>query len=85
MNQLGRPITAAHTLKNVVLKTRSPGSPPWEPLVVGVPGDDDVDPKRLAGQLDPVEVAATDAAHPVLVTGTSARRSSVASAGCATS
>ena len=73
MNQLGRPITAVDTLKNVVLKTRPAGSPTWEPLVVGVPGDRDVDLKRLAGQLDPVEVAPADAAdlaaHPVLVTG----------------
>jgi prolyl-tRNA synthetase len=73
MNQLGRPITAADTLKNVALKTRPPGSPIWELLVVGVPGDRDVDLKRLAGQLDPVEVATADAAdlaaHPALVTG----------------
>ena len=42
--------------------------------MVGVPGDRDVDLKRLAGQLDPVEVAAAAdaadlAAHPTLVTG----------------
>ncbi|HST49465.1 proline--tRNA ligase [Jatrophihabitans sp.] len=48
--------SAADTLKNVVLKTRQPGSSDWELLVVGVPGDREVDMKRLAGQLEPVEV-----------------------------
>jgi len=51
----GLDATAADTLKNVVLKTRLPGNP-WELLVVGVPGDREVDLKRLGGQLDPVEV-----------------------------
>jgi prolyl-tRNA synthetase len=58
---MGRPITAADTLKNVVLKTRVPGAQSWELLVVGVPGDREVDLKRLAGQLEPVEVAPADA------------------------
>ncbi len=62
MNQLGRPITAVDTLKNVVLKTRPAGSPTWELLVVGVPGDRDVDLKRLAGQLDPGRGCSADAA-----------------------
>jgi prolyl-tRNA synthetase len=53
---LGRSFTAADTLKNVVLVTRAPGGD-WELLVVGVPGDREIDLKRLAGQLDPVEVA----------------------------
>ncbi|TAM86962.1 MAG: proline--tRNA ligase [Jatrophihabitans sp.] len=57
-NALGhdRVYTAADTLKNVVLRTRAPGTRHWELLVVGVPGDRDVDLKRLAGQLEPVEV-----------------------------
>ena len=53
--------TAADTLKNVVVKTRQPGSSTWELLVVGVPGDREVDLKRMAGQLEPVEVAQADA------------------------
>ena len=73
MNQLGYKVSAAATLKNVVLKTRAPGSPTWELLIVGVPGDRDVDLKRVVGQLDPIEVAAADAAdlaaQPALVKG----------------
>jgi prolyl-tRNA synthetase len=53
---LGREFTAADTLKNVVLRTRAPGADRWDLLVVGVPGDRDVDLKRLGGQLEPVEV-----------------------------
>lgn len=52
-----RKYTAADTLKNVVLKTREPGADKWELLIVGVPGDREVDLKRVAGGLDPVEVA----------------------------
>jgi prolyl-tRNA synthetase len=58
---LGETFTGADTLKNVVLKTRQPGSGAWELLVVGVPGDREVDLKRLAGQLEPVEVEQADA------------------------
>jgi prolyl-tRNA synthetase len=58
---LGTTFTSADTLKNVVLKTRRPGADTWELLVVGVPGDREVDLKRLAGQLEPVEVAQADA------------------------
>jgi prolyl-tRNA synthetase len=56
MNELGHPTTAADTLKNVVLRTRAPGASEWELLVVGVPGDRDVDLKRIGGQLEPTEV-----------------------------
>ncbi|MBV9098256.1 MAG: proline--tRNA ligase [Frankiaceae bacterium] len=58
---LGKTFTGADTLKNVVLKTRAPGATEWELLVVGVPGDREVDLKRIAGQLEPVEVAQADA------------------------
>jgi prolyl-tRNA synthetase len=58
---LGRGFTGADTLKNVVLKTRAPGETQWQLLVVGVPGDREVDLKRIAGQLEPVEVAQADA------------------------
>src|SRR6478609_2201863 len=56
MNDLGHATTAADTLKNVVLRTRAPGATEWELLVVGVPGDREVDLKRIGGQLEPVEV-----------------------------
>jgi prolyl-tRNA synthetase len=59
---LGREFTAADTLKNVVLKTHAPGADDWELLVVGVPGDREVDLKRLGGQLEPVEVAQAEPA-----------------------
>ena len=44
-----------------------------EPLAIGVPGDREVDQKRLEGQLEPIEVEAMDEAelakHPALVKG----------------
>ena len=58
---LGTTFTGADTLKNVVLKTRDPGQTEWQLLIVGVPGDREVDLKRIAGQLEPVEVAQADA------------------------
>ncbi len=70
---LGREFTAADTLKNVVLRTRAPGEKEWRLLVVGVPGDREVDLKRLGGQLEPVEVAQAEPADlatvPSLVKG----------------
>jgi prolyl-tRNA synthetase len=75
LNSLGLPreFTAADTLKNVVLKTHAPGAVDWELLVVGVPGDREVDLKRLAGQLEPTEVAQAEPAdiarEPRLVKG----------------
>jgi prolyl-tRNA synthetase len=53
---LGRRFTGADTLKNVVLRTRAPGSDEWELLIIGVPGDREVDLKRISGQLEPVQV-----------------------------
>ncbi|MHA6625964.1 proline--tRNA ligase [Pseudonocardia sichuanensis] len=70
---LGRTFTAADTLKNVLVKTRAPGSGEWTLLGVGVPGDREVDMKRLEVALEPAEVALLDeadfAAHPFLVKG----------------
>jgi prolyl-tRNA synthetase len=70
---LGREFGAADTLKNVVMKTRAPGAQKWELVVVGVPGDREVDLKRLAGQLEPTEVAQAEpadlATQPRLVKG----------------
>ncbi|HYP44342.1 MAG TPA: proline--tRNA ligase [Propionibacteriaceae bacterium] len=67
-----RPWDAADTLKNVVLMvTGVDGS--RTPLVIGLPGDREVDLKRLAAQLEPSEAepfAEEDfAAHPELVKG----------------
>jgi prolyl-tRNA synthetase len=73
MRELGYDTTAAGTLKNVVLKTHTPGTDGWQLLVVGVPGDRDVDLKRLGGQLEPtlVEQAGPEdlAGQPGLVKG----------------
>jgi prolyl-tRNA synthetase len=70
---LGRTFTGADTLKNLVVKTLAPGSTQWQLLVVGVPGDREVDLKRLQGQLEPAEVAQAEpadlAAQPRLVKG----------------
>lgn len=69
---LDRTVSAADTLKNVVLKVRQPGGE-WELLAVGVPGDREVDDKRLGAALDPAEYALLDEAdfarHPFLVKG----------------
>ncbi|WP_345608062.1 proline--tRNA ligase [Pseudonocardia adelaidensis] len=70
---LGRTFTAADTLKNVLIKTRHPGADEWTLLAIGVPGDREVDMKRLEAALDPAEVALLDeadfAANPFLVKG----------------
>jgi prolyl-tRNA synthetase len=69
---LGRAVTAADTLKNVLLKVREPGKD-WQLLAVGVPGDRDIDDKRLGAALDPAEHAMLDdadfARYPFLVKG----------------
>ncbi|RSM96643.1 proline--tRNA ligase [Nonomuraea sp. WAC 01424] len=69
----GLSVTAADTLKNVVVKVTTPGSDKVETLIVGVPGDREVDLKRLEASLTPGEPAifeaADFAAHPGLVRG----------------
>src|SRR5271156_3856814 len=69
---LGRTVTAADTLKNVMLKVRQPGGD-WELLGIGVPGDREVDDKRLAAALDPTEYKLLDdddfTKYPFLVKG----------------
>ncbi|WP_204264142.1 proline--tRNA ligase [Geodermatophilus normandii] len=62
--------TAAHTLKNVVVTLVHPDGA-REPLVVGIPGDREVDAKRLEAQLAPAEVEpfADFEKHPALVKG----------------
>ncbi|WP_181783067.1 proline--tRNA ligase [Pseudonocardia pini] len=68
-----RKFTAADTLKNVLLKTRQPGSADWELLAIGVPGDREVDMKRVEAGLEPAEVALLEesdfARNPFLVKG----------------
>ncbi|MFY9916092.1 MAG: proline--tRNA ligase [Nocardioidaceae bacterium] len=51
--------TAADTLKNVIVMLVHPDGT-REPLAVGVPGDRDVDLKRLGAQVEPIEVEAFD-------------------------
>src|SRR5690606_8965989 len=67
-----RPWQASDTLKNVIVKVSHPGGGS-ELLAIGVPGDREVDEKRLAAQLYPSTLEpATDedfAAHPELVRG----------------
>ncbi|MER6940844.1 proline--tRNA ligase, partial [Nocardioides sp. NPDC000441] len=54
-----RPWEAGDTLKNVLVTLRHPDGT-VEPLAIGLPGDRDVDIKRLAGQLEPIEVEPMD-------------------------
>ncbi len=67
-----RPWTAADTLKNVVFALRHPTGE-RELLVVGLPGDREVDAKRLEAAVAPAEVEqageADFATHPELVRG----------------
>jgi prolyl-tRNA synthetase len=67
-----RPWTAADTLKNVVIRLRHPDGA-VSPLVVGLPGDREVDMKRLEAQVSPAVPEpfeeADFAAHPQLVRG----------------
>ncbi|NHC13569.1 proline--tRNA ligase [Motilibacter deserti] len=68
----GRDWQASDTLKNVVVQLVHPDGT-HEPLVVGVPGDREVDAKRLEASVSPAEVAAFAeedfAKHPSLVRG----------------
>ena len=70
---LGREFTAADTLKNVMLKARQPGAKEWELVCVALPGDREVDMKRLEASLEPAEVVLLDEAdfakNPFLVKG----------------
>jgi len=67
-----RPWAAGDTLKNVLVVLKHPDGV-REPIAIGVPGDREVDQKRLAGQLEPIEVEPMDEAemakHPTLVKG----------------
>ena len=69
---LGTTVTAADTLKNIMVKTRVPGGE-WELLGIGIPGDREVDVKRLEAALSPAEhvlITETDLTNnPYLVKG----------------
>ena len=71
-NSEGLGVTAADTLKCVVVKVTAPGEEP-ELLGVLVPGDREVDMKRLEASLEPAEVAMAEDAdfkkNPFLVRG----------------
>lgn len=68
----GREWTAADTLKNVLVMLVHPDGT-REPLAVGVPGDREVDAKRLEAQVAPADVAAFEekdfATYPMLAKG----------------
>ena len=67
-----RPWVAGDTLKNVLVVLKHPDGT-REPLAIGLPGDREVDQKRLEGQMEPTEVEPMDeteiAKHPALVKG----------------
>ena len=66
----GLSVTAADTLKNVVVMLKQPDGS-REPLVVGVPGDREVDLKALEANVYPAEIEAFEefAKYPGLVRG----------------
>ncbi|QGN57783.1 proline--tRNA ligase [Nostocoides sp. HKS02] len=67
-----RPWTAADTLKNVLVMLVHPDGT-REPLAIGVPGDREIDEKRLGAQVEPAAVEVFGeldfAANPALVKG----------------
>ncbi|WP_216910888.1 proline--tRNA ligase [Nocardia noduli] len=69
---LDRPVTAADTLKNVMVKLRHPDGKS-EIIGIGIPGDREVDDKRLGAAVEPAEVElltdADFAANPFLIKG----------------
>lgn len=52
----GRDVTAADTLKCLVVKVRQPGAEDWDLTGILLPGDRAVDVKRLEASLEPAEV-----------------------------
>ncbi len=72
LRRLDREWSAADTLKNVVVVVTEPTGEA-SPLVIGLPGDRDVDMKRLEAALAPAEVRPAEesdlAVHPELVRG----------------
>jgi prolyl-tRNA synthetase len=72
LRRTDRAWTAADTLKNLVVMLKHPDGS-TEPLAIGVPGDRDVDLKRLEAQVGPAEIEpfseADFAANPALAKG----------------
>jgi prolyl-tRNA synthetase len=72
LRRADRDWTAADTLKNLVVTLKHPDGR-TEPLAIGVPGDRDVDLKRLEAQVGPAEIEpfseADFAAYPALAKG----------------
>jgi prolyl-tRNA synthetase len=70
--RLDRLWQASDTLKNVIVMLVHPGGR-REPLAIGVPGDREIDEKRLGAQVEPAEIEAFDEAdfarHPALAKG----------------
>ena len=68
----GYDVTASHTLKNVVVKLRRPTGEE-SVVVIGLPGDREIDVKRLEANVTPAEVVPFEAEdfpkHPGLVRG----------------
>ena len=62
LQRTDRKWTASDTLKNVIVNLRHPDGR-LEPLAIGVPGDREVDMKRLEAQVSPAEVEAFDETH----------------------
>jgi prolyl-tRNA synthetase len=71
-NQADRPWQAGDTLKNVIVMVVHPDGR-REPLAIGVPGDREIDEKRLGAQVEPAEIEAFDEAdfarYPALAKG----------------
>lgn len=69
----GREVTAADTLKCLIIKVQQPGETEWNLAGVLVPGDREVDEKRLAASFEPAEVELADEVdfknNPFLVKG----------------
>jgi prolyl-tRNA synthetase len=67
-----RPWQASDTLKNVIVMVVHPGGR-REPLAIGVPGDREIDEKRLGAQVEPAEIEPFDEAdfvrYPALAKG----------------
>ncbi len=81
LKDLGHDVPASGTLKNVVVLLRYPDGK-VEPLVVGVPGDREVDVKRLEANVSPPRCCRSRGSTPTRSwsRATSARRGSRASA-----
>ncbi|MFI5504032.1 proline--tRNA ligase [Corynebacterium kutscheri] len=69
----GRPVEASDTLKCIMVRTTAPGAESSELMGILVPGDREVDMKRLEASLEPLSVSLAEeedfVAHPFMVKG----------------